>query len=121
MDMRLRSHRAFALLCLAPCFSSHLAGQQTNESPGGVPNIQVNVRRILVPVVVRDQQGRLVTDLKREDFQVIDNNKPHAISDFTVQTRQATPTGSGGEVASDSPPPPGATLRPARAEYHFAF
>jgi VWFA-related protein len=45
---------------------------------------------VLVPVVVRDKQGRAVNDLKKEDFQVFDNDKQHPILGLTVEKRGAT-------------------------------
>lgn len=50
---------------------------------------QLNVNKVLIPVVVRDQQGRSVSDLKKEDFQLFDNNKPRAISAFMVEQNGA--------------------------------
>jgi VWFA-related protein len=51
--------------------------------------LQVNVNKVLIPVVVRDKQGRSVSDLKKEDFQLFDNNKPRAISAFMVEQNSA--------------------------------
>jgi VWFA-related protein len=51
--------------------------------------LQVNVNKVLIPVVVRDRQGRSVSDLKKEDFQLFDNNKPRAISAFMVEQHGA--------------------------------
>jgi VWFA-related protein len=58
------------------------------QTPG--ITLQVNVNRVLVPVVVRDQQGHTVSDLKKEDFQLFDNNKPRAISAFIVEQNGAS-------------------------------
>ena len=50
----------------------------------------MNVNRVVVPVVVRDKQGHVVGDLKKEDFQVFDGGKPQVISGFTVEKREVT-------------------------------
>lgn len=47
---------------------------------------QVRVNLILVRVVVRDGNGNLVTNLKKEDFQLTDDRKPQIISSFSVET-----------------------------------
>jgi VWFA-related protein len=56
-----------------------------------VPNqgaaIKVAVNAVLVPVVVRDAQGRAVGNLQKEDFEVFDKGKPQAISGFTIEKR----------------------------------
>ena len=71
--------------------------------------LQVNVNRVLIPVVVRDQQGRSVSGLKKEDFQLFDNNKPRAISAFMVEQNGAPqgPAAGNAQTASiNSAAPP---------------
>jgi VWFA-related protein len=70
-----------AILCLLP-----LSAQQ----PPATPNLEVNVNRVLVPVVVRDKLGHPVAGLTKEDFQVFDNDKPRPISAFNVEQRGST-------------------------------
>lgn len=88
--------------------------------PGTAPNVQLNVERILVPVVVRDEQGHPVSDLKEADFSVFDNGKPHTITGFTIETRGAGPapanaangaTGTAESSAAAPSPRPGAPGR----------
>jgi len=63
------------------------AAPQTTQDASS--RIEVNVNRVFMPVVIRDKQGRAVSDLKKEDFQVFDNDKMQAVSAFTVQTHAA--------------------------------
>jgi VWFA-related protein len=46
----------------------------------------VRVNEVQVRVVVRDPSGKVITDLKKEDFQLFDNKKPQTISSFRVET-----------------------------------
>jgi VWFA-related protein len=47
---------------------------------------KLHVNLVLVRVVVRDNNGKVITGLKKEDFQVADNRKPQMISSFSVET-----------------------------------
>ncbi len=47
---------------------------------------KVRVNLVQVRVVVRDSQGKFVENLRREDFQVYDNNKPQTIAAFNMET-----------------------------------
>jgi VWFA-related protein len=46
---------------------------------------KVRVNLVLVRVVVRDN-GKVITDLKKEDFQLADERKPQIISSFSMET-----------------------------------
>jgi VWFA-related protein len=54
-----------------------------HDSPA---TFKVRVNLVLVRVVVRDDKGKVVSNLKKEDFQLSDNRKPQVISSFSVET-----------------------------------
>jgi VWFA-related protein len=51
----------------------------------GQPSFQSGTRLALVPVVVRDRDGRAVTGLDQTSFQLFDNGKPQPITSFSVE------------------------------------
>jgi len=95
---------ALVLGCVLFFSSAFPAAQQANEPQNAPPRLEVNVDRVLVPVVVRDKQGRAVGDLKREDFQVFDNDKPRPVSAFTVEKRGVAETNAGASAQSGAQP-----------------
>jgi VWFA-related protein len=64
-----------------------LSAQEKKEAQAGPFKVEVDVNAVLVPVVVRDGQGRAVGNLGKEDFQLFDQNKPQPISGFTIEKR----------------------------------
>ncbi|HXC87456.1 MAG TPA: VWA domain-containing protein [Candidatus Cybelea sp.] len=69
------------------------------------PTFKVRVNLVLVRVVVRDQQGKVVPNLHKEDFQLSDNRKQQIISTFSVETPEsravATTTSADPNVTAD--------------------
>ncbi len=89
--------------------------KKVEEAQPEPTRIVVNVNRVLVPVVVRDKQGKVVADLKKDDFQVFANDKLQPISGFSIEERAATgsdtpSTRSGG--ADNNTPPVSANASP---------
>jgi len=73
----------------------------SHESPA---TFKVRVNLVLVRVVVRDNQGKVVTNLRREDFQLFDNRKPQAITFFSTETPESQALKSATSVASNDEP-----------------
>jgi VWFA-related protein len=96
---------------LFACFASTIRSQTPTSSPPAPPpaapqsdqkpdtkandeivshdtgtTFKVRVNVVLVRVVVRDSNGKVVTNLKKEDFQLADNRKPQIISSFSIET-----------------------------------
>jgi VWFA-related protein len=99
--------RAATLNFFALFLSSDLFAQQTPQA-GAVQEatIRVTVDSVLVPVVVRDAQGRAIGGLTKDDFQVLDRGKLQKLSGFTIEMRAtaAPPTPSTAASGAATPP-----------------
>lgn len=81
-----------------PSQASQQEAAQSSQKPDAKPTneeivsrdtpttFKVRVNVVLVRVVVRDNNGKVITNLKKEDFQLADNRKPQTISSFSVET-----------------------------------
>jgi VWFA-related protein len=58
----------------------------THDTP---TTFKVRVNLVQVRVVVRDEQGKVIPDLHREDFQIFDNRKPQLLSTFNVDSAES--------------------------------
>jgi VWFA-related protein len=84
-----RASLLLALVC-SGAGAQTSAEMSAHEEPA---TFKTKVNLVLVPVVVRDSQGRAVGNLKQEDFQVFDKGKPQVITKFSVEK-------SGGHVTA---------------------
>jgi VWFA-related protein len=100
-----------------PANNSEVSSQ---DSP---PTFKVRVNLVLVRVVVRDAQGKVVPNLRKEDFQLFDNRKPQVITTFSVETPESqalkaatspTPAEDGANASNSGEPVTSAAKLPQR-------
>jgi VWFA-related protein len=80
---------------------------------------KVRVNNVLVRVVVRDSQGKVVPNLKKEDFQLYDGRKLQTITSFAIEnprthTAPVTTSESGGSSSDADPAAVKAAALPQR-------
>ena len=81
--MKLLSYAALSVvIALTGAF-----GQQKNaEAPADPNRIILDVTRVNLLFTVTDKKGRFITDLGKDDFQVIENKKQQTIQQFTAES-----------------------------------
>ena len=63
---------------------------------------KVRVNLVLVRVVVRDGQGKVIPNLRKEDFLLSDNRKSQTISTFSIETPESHATPITPKAATDA-------------------
>src|SRR6266704_5578222 len=78
------------LLALAGSATAQRPQQQQTQpgqpSPPGDQTISVNVDLVNILYTVADKRGKFVTNLKKEDFRVFEDEKPKAVTNFRSET-----------------------------------
>src|SRR5271165_5452416 len=103
------------LLGLLACLQLGLAQNESEITSHDTPTtFSSRVNLVVVPVVVRDRDGKAVGGLKQEDFQLFDKGKPQIISKFSIETTPGTMqngvAGSGNPQPSQTTPSAAAAL-----------
>jgi VWFA-related protein len=99
--------------------ASFLATTSTAQNPPASPAvIRINVNLVQVDAVVTDNKGKPVTDLKAEDFEILQDGKPQTITNFAFidvkdsSVRGAPARGAGQRRGGPAVPPPPFAPRP---------
>src|SRR4051794_23217090 len=105
---------AIAVLTAVALMSPVLPGQQ--PSPG-VATFRTSSNLVIVNLTAKDKSGKPITNLKKEDFTVLEDEKPQTLSVFELQKLDAEklpelPEGPGTlkervERPKPTPPAPG--------------
>jgi VWFA-related protein len=88
-----------------------LSAQTPAQKPADRPTFKVQVDLVTNDIIVRDEKGNFIPDLKKEEFEVFEDGVKQDISSMTVVT--------GGRVTNvlappPPPPPEGIVLPPSR-------
>jgi len=62
---------------------------QFSKDDVNTPAVRVSARLVLVDAVVTDKSGRRITDLKKDDFTVLENGKPQQVSAFSFEVPES--------------------------------
>ena len=87
---------------------------QSGQTGGTETRIQVTSELVLVNVVARDKKGNLVTNLKKEDFTLLEDGKKQQISTFDFENVDELATAGAAESAVSGvagAPAPGTLLK----------
>ena len=90
----MRIRRIYYLLWpLAAAFAiAPLHSQAPAPNPSATaPTIKVETRVVLLDVVVTNHKGETITDLRREDFSIVEDGKPQSLSAFDEHSRRNAP------------------------------
>src|SRR3981081_6064 len=90
---------SFSLLAQdAPQSQPSQAPQQTQQPEQPQYRVRVTSELVLVNVVVRDKKGNLITDLKKDDFTLLEDGKRQAISTFDFENVDELKTAGAAET-----------------------
>ena len=84
MNARVRLLAPILLLTGAALTAGQAPAPAQQPPAAQPPTFKVRVDYVEVDAVVTDRQGRVVRDLKKEDFQVLEDGKSQAITNFTM-------------------------------------
>jgi VWFA-related protein len=83
---------AFILPCASLPAQAQAKGENSTaaaQNPTPVTTLKTASNLVVVRVVVRDEQGKPIENLKKKDFRVFDRGKEQTISQFDVETSAA--------------------------------
>jgi Ca-activated chloride channel homolog len=66
-----------------PPVKPETAGAGQSDEP---TRISVDVTRVQMLYTVTDKRGRFITDLAKDDFEIVENKKPQTIQEFTAES-----------------------------------
>jgi Ca-activated chloride channel family protein len=89
MSLRQRHFLLFLFVALGTLFWAAF-GQNPPAKPVDVQTIQVKVDMVSLPVVVTTREGKRITDLQKEDFEILEDRVPQTIAGFEATDEPVT-------------------------------
>ena len=121
---RIAAVNRLAALILAPALAVAQSAPPT-ASQAPTTAIRIDVNLVQVDAVVTDSRNRRVTDLQLSDFELLQDGKPQAITNFSyVSTKpavDASPRVAAPKLAKGDVPPPAPALQPSEVRRTLAF
>jgi len=122
MFFRANSSRLLATVLIMALVAPSVPGQTaSSQAPARQTDFKFKVATeiVLVNVVARDKQGKPVSDLKKEDFTLLEDGKAQQIASFDSENLDTTPAASAGpsqQTVNEQPAPPKPILSRQDAE-----
>jgi len=93
------------MLATGPTPAQQTANPPEVQARETTPQFRIRAERnlVLVRVVVRDDKGRTVGNLHKEDFRLLDDGKPQEITGFSVEVSNPKPQAAQPRVAPTAP------------------
>ena len=84
--------------------------------------VRITTNLVQVDAVVVDKKGRQVTDLRAEDFEILEDNRPQKITNFSYVLNETAPAPASPKPADKfAPPDPPRRLRPEQVRRTMAL
>jgi hypothetical protein len=121
MDLRMHSsllQRIVSATLASWLFISAMVGQtpapqQSAQDQQKLFKLRISSELVLVNVVARDKQGKPVTDLKRDDFTLLEDGKPQRVTSFDYENLDTMPiVAAGGPSQQTTADQPLAPVKP---------
>jgi VWFA-related protein len=94
------------------------------STPGEDEVVRVTTNLVQIDAVVTDKNGKPVTDLRPEDFEILEDNKPQPITAFSYVSTDSNSVASANPPAmpiKNAPPLPPIPLRPEQVRRTIVF
>jgi VWFA-related protein len=115
----------FTLLALVSSASPQGVKPTPTPSPADEDVVKISTNLIQVDVTVTDSKGKIVTDLKPEDFEIYENGEKQKISNFSFVSAAQQPAEPKEQkeqkITKDAIPLPSAALRPEKIRRTIAL